>query len=697
MLAVGPDVRVRQWPVILPLLIAAVLPNVIWIATDKAPWPWDQAYYGKSSIELFYTLVHAPSSWPHAMLTALGRMAPGLVWMGQGFVAIGLAIGSIDAGLLLSIVLCQVAAVWLMAAAAGELANGSLRAALTALWAMASTPFLIALSHYYVVEMMQTAAVALFVFIMARAPTASRLMIAGQLVLATSMAMLTKVSSPLYCFGPGLVCVYYLLRGTPDGNRSRDGRPVVIVWVLAVSVAALTAAWYYRNITFVSAHVAMATSGTVAELYGKKATFLSNLGYWLSAVRIDFLSPIVAILAAASFAGAVVVTVVTRQSRSGAFVLSALVAVIQIAVVLSAFSLNSNRDNRYLLPLLPYVVLVVCWSVYRLERRIVAYAMLAAFVVQWGQSHVQALSIGTPALTMAVPWLNPTTPNARGRALLETIAKQTCTPQPSEFRWNAVGVQLLWLNPPGVSYAAAKALAPSHTWNCDFEAIGYFDSDVDRSWAELMSKSIAYYITVDPNVHKIPETPVDQTINQLNGPILRRIESSGHFQLERGVVGEAGILVYKRVDRITAGRTLFGLGRLPEAIAEFTEAAKREPANVEAWANLANAFEYVGDAEQAIAAGLRAKTLASGHYYVNLVLARALLRQQQWTTAVERATDAVANAPGVPERVDALALAAQAAFHGRDTLKGCDFLRTAATLQSRAEIQHDLSSHRCVK
>ena len=76
-LPVGAPTRPAQrW--LLLLLFAAVLPNLVWIQLDKTVWWWDQAWYGKHSVELFFTLIYSPSEWLPAMLDAFGRQAPGI-------------------------------------------------------------------------------------------------------------------------------------------------------------------------------------------------------------------------------------------------------------------------------------------------------------------------------------------------------------------------------------------------------------------------------------------------------------------------------------------------------------------------------------------------------------------------------------------------------------------------------------------
>ena len=276
----------RLWGV----LLVAVLPSVLWIAVDKSVWPWDQAWYGMHSVELFFSLIYTPLDWFPAMLNILGRQAPGIVWAGQFFVPVGLVIGSMDAGLLLSIVVAQAVAVVLMYKASCEWAQGRLWVAVTGAIAMAAAPLFIALSHYYLAEMMQTMAVAWFMLIMARAHAWTKPMTAGQLVLASSLAMAAKVSSPLFCVGPGLVALgYFVRRGSTVVSKSRSH--VVTTFAFAIPLALATAAWYYRNHQAVIDHVSMAASGPVAELYGKSEQFLPSLKFWMTAALASLLVP----------------------------------------------------------------------------------------------------------------------------------------------------------------------------------------------------------------------------------------------------------------------------------------------------------------------------------------------------------------------------------------------------------------------
>ena len=677
-------------------IFVAVAPNLLWIWIDKTVWPWDQAWYGKHSVDLFSTLIHAPSEWVPAMLNALGRQAPGIAWAGQFFVPLGLVTDSIDAALLLWIVSAQALALFLMARALQELSDRRPLVVATGLVVMSSAPLLIALSHYYLVEMIQTAAVAWFVFIMARAPAWGRALTLSQLTLATSVAMLAKASSPLFCFGPGLVAVYYLVT-LPKNTEPRIRHPVLlaITIVAAIPMSVATIAWYQRNLKAVFAHVSLSARGPVAELYGKSDQMLQSLKFWLAVVGANFFSPFTIVVGGATLAAGIVVALRRHDVGPPKFGMASVVAAVQIAVGLVTFSLSSNRDSRYLLPLLPYFVVLLCWSVTLLNRRLVSAAVMATFALQWGHVHAQALGL-IPKADGTASWLNAAASNPGDQKVLDSLVRRTCTDAETGFRWNAVGVQLIWMNAPAVSYAAAKRAAPRRL-TCDYDAIAYYDSDADAAWARLMARNVSYYIGIDSSAYAVPATSIDRTLNQLNAPILKRVERSGLFRREAGIAEHNGVLMYKRVDHVTDGRALSDQGKHEEAIAELTRATVLDRANIEAWANLALAYERQGTMQKAIAAGTEARRLNPGHYYVNLGLARSHAQLKEWADARARAEDAALKAPGVVEEVNAVVLAARSSFAAGNAERGCTLLRRARALEATPEIQADITARGCVQ
>src|SRR5207247_8284000 len=108
-----------------------------------------------------------------------------------------------------------------------ELTGGRFRPAAAAVAVMAAAPLFVGLSHYYFVEMMQTAAVGWFILLAAVAPRWSRSLTVSHLLLASAVAMLAKASSPLYCFAPGLAAGYAALRANPNREPRRAATPAV--------------------------------------------------------------------------------------------------------------------------------------------------------------------------------------------------------------------------------------------------------------------------------------------------------------------------------------------------------------------------------------------------------------------------------------------------------------------------------------
>src|SRR5437588_5580836 len=112
---------------IIPYVVSVLLllPGVYWVLKDKTVWPYDQAWYGEVSVDLWYLLTHHPGEWASHMLSAFGTKAPGVAWLGQFFVPLGQAAGSIEFGLMLSILAAHFGTLLLMYRIGLALSSGS--------------------------------------------------------------------------------------------------------------------------------------------------------------------------------------------------------------------------------------------------------------------------------------------------------------------------------------------------------------------------------------------------------------------------------------------------------------------------------------------------------------------------------------------------------------------------------------------
>jgi hypothetical protein len=142
-----------------------------------------------------------------------------------------------------------------------------------------------------------------------------------------------------------------------------------------------------------------ASSGPIAELYGKKDSFLDAMLFWLGAVQNNFFLPTVLLISGLILGFGVMRYFVNSKTESKHFTICGGIAILQIVIVLATFSLNSNRNPRFLLPLLPYFALSICWSVAQISRPKLTGLTILFLSVQLASTYGQALGTISPTPT----------------------------------------------------------------------------------------------------------------------------------------------------------------------------------------------------------------------------------------------------------------------------------------------------------
>jgi hypothetical protein len=529
------------------VVLALIMPSLVWFALDRTVWFWDSAFYGKASVELFLTLVRSPSDWIQAMLSAQGAHAPGIAWIGQFFVPLGFLLGSVDDGLLLSTLMTQAVTLLLTYRFVSELSNRHQLVAVAGCLVTGSAPLFVGLSHQYFTEPLQLMAVAWFVLIMTFAPRWSRLFIVSQLLCASSVAMLAKVSSPLYCIGPALVGLWFVLRRTQAAHdaHERPQQRVVLSLAAGVFLSSLTAAWYQGNVGAVLQHARTAASGPISELYGGNDSFLNTMVFWLDSTQRTFFLPVSLVVFGLVLVVGICRYLLNSGSRNGHFSMCAGVSALQLLIVLSAFSSSSNREPRFLLPLLPYVACLISWSAAQGGGLLVSATVIITCLVQLAAVHGQAL--GVLRRNMQIPWLATADSNRRTAVTVSSIVAKTCADESVHRYWTIIGDQKAWLNEHTLGYTAAKELARFTQQHCDYDTLGYMGSDVDEAWERVLRAKPRYYITTDPVVYVVADDKLDRALNQLNAPVLREVETSGLFEAEPVLPEDPGVIIFKRM------------------------------------------------------------------------------------------------------------------------------------------------------
>lgn len=531
-------------PVSWVFCLPALVPALVWVAQDHSIWSFDPAWYGEVTVDLWWTLVHETSKWPKALLTAFGSKAPGIAWLGQFFVPLGAALGSVERGLLLSVILCQFLSLFLMMGTISKLFGpDSVMSAFSVLLA-ASSPLFVGMSHQFFAEPLQMLATTCFFAIAAGAAEWKRNRTLVRLLGAASLGLAAKVSTPLYCILPGLAALWTALgRSGADAGVSLLGSlRRERFFYPAVLLALLTAAWYGKNSEYVFRHAMESASGEVSLAYGRAAPWLEKLSFWGNAASFGLLYPPTLCLFA--LAAIVVVWRMVRQGIStgrpaglsrGDWL--ALLAAAQAAGVLTLFAGSINEETRYLLPLLPAVTLLGAWLVHRAQSRWLRRVALLVVAVQFLWVNAQALGF-LPRDSRISPWLLTTVSDGARMAKLQDVVGRTCSPELAG-RYQICGVEYPWLNANTLSFYAAQQRL-DRGYRCRYTSLGYAESRMEEALRRLYGLKPCYFISLAPEF----QTDRADCFNRVSLPVLDALMHSGDFQ-DQGFPSHFGIVILK--------------------------------------------------------------------------------------------------------------------------------------------------------
>jgi hypothetical protein len=527
-------------------LAALLAPSVYWVCRDRSVWPWDPAWFGEVTVQLYATLRQAPETWLPAMTAAFGSKPPAVAYVGQWFVPLRKLTGSIDISLHLSILATQFVTLALAWRLGREALPGRSRwLPAVGCLVMGAAPLFVGMSHQYFAEPAQNLAV-VWLFVVALAGHRwTRLQSLSQLTAASALAMLAKSSSPLYNLLPAAMA----LGATALSRRGRTpfrwlllirdlvclGASLGLVW--------LTYQWYAKNLEEMLAHVRQSTTGAGALLYGSRGEVGDKLTLWMSKMSYNlFLPPVLAAVCLAGLAACAARWARRREGGLTRLDVLAAVSLLHVAGVLLSLSLSINEEPRYLLPLLPSLVVVVLWVLARIPARSLAVGFAILFAVQWATVH--AMTLGwVPVPRTFSPWVLPVTPDPSQRDRVERVVAATSRDPDLAGRYVVVGVELPWFNATTLSYQAEQM-----RWvegrRLYFTGLGYAEDDPQKAWDRMGQLSPAYFVSLDEEHLPPPESPF-APFNRVNRAILAKVRHDPDFVQEPSVSAD-GVVIFAR-------------------------------------------------------------------------------------------------------------------------------------------------------
>jgi hypothetical protein len=521
--------------------ILLVAPSLIWIFRDHSVWPWDPAWYGQVSVDLWSTLRLHPAKWPSAMVHAFGAKPPGIAWFGQLFVPFGYKFGNVRASLLLSSVACQIATVALLFAAGRKL-TGSVVAGLATALLVAAGPLFVSMSHEFFAEPLQTLSFAWLLYVLSSASTWRPALTISSVFAAVALGLLAKLSTPFYMVFPAIGALLLAYRA-PCESRSpwaKDWR-VVAATLSGVVFAFGDAGWYWVNWAAAKAHADTVNS----SLYGGRAGIGDKLGWWLPHFAHAAFLPVIDWFAIGVVTVAVGLIIARRTGLQWNTVTVIAANVASIATVLILLADHPAEEIRYTLPLVASLAVAVVGIIYLSQSRALLLVLSAALVVEFAGTTAQ--SFGSSVARRGQPVITgPTSPSFLGD--LKDVVKSTCTPEANN-RLSIVGTEYAFLNANTLSFLAA-ARFDLQDRRCYYTSLGYAETDPGRAWRRVLAFRPAYYVSLDfaRPTNALPQTlrtPAD-AFNRVDRKVFANVITSRHFSIVRGSRRD-GLIVFRGI------------------------------------------------------------------------------------------------------------------------------------------------------
>jgi len=341
-----------------------VLPNLFYIVLDKTYWGSDEATYGNNSIVLIEKLVHAPNLWFSAMINNYPQKAPMLFWLGQFFAPFGYAFGSVDVALRFMLFLAQIIVMVLFFKLLEKLFNNRFISVIGCL-IVSAAPLYIRYSTIYMVELLQVLTVIWFIYIVVYCSQWDSLRIIMHSVAAFAFGQLVKTSTMMYTAMPLLYITLYLFK-TRFSDLKWDRRRHIKLAFFTILLIISTLIYYITNFKLL---LQLVTDASKSPMWGSKAPFLQKLIVWWSILQTRFFEPYVVYL----FLGLLIIAIILYKHKKQIDLppgIIALGAILQIAIVLTINSLATSTVERYILAVLPYVAILICWSLAVVNKRL---------------------------------------------------------------------------------------------------------------------------------------------------------------------------------------------------------------------------------------------------------------------------------------------------------------------------------------
>ncbi|MDZ4814734.1 MAG: hypothetical protein SGI71_00530 [Verrucomicrobiota bacterium] len=522
----------RPWAIGLSLALILLSPSLIWVSLDRQIFSFDQAWYGRISIELYRLWGDGIIPWASGMIQVSEDKAPGLSWIGQFFVPLGDLMGSIDFALHLSVIIQQVLVLLFLYLACERFGRA---AAIMGVTLVAASQMGIGLSQQFLTEPLQAMCIAWGIFLMSRYVMPGAGGKGGGEITAEfmlhfiawgTMCMLAKTSSPLYLFFPGLILLAHLWVRPKNISFTRCQKIMAVPICISGFV---TIVYYVVNLHFL---VGLLSYSSKSTLWGQQRPFGEKILYW-SEKLFEALSSM------PYFGGILLCGIIwflVFGMRAQTIWIKAVLwaCALEIPLVLSIFSFQLNETTRYLYPLLPIVGFLGAAMVSRLNRAWIYALVICVNLGQWAFLHHRSFT------TSGYEEVAGLTTDTRPSLGVAQLVESTCLTLP-KTDVNMVGVDLGWLNMFTLNYYAAKDRRIRYH-KLTYIGYGFAETDPKKAAYRVFYHRPLHYVTLKDEV--MPSS--DDSHNRVSAELKNFVIKSGLYSEVPQRIGP--IEIYRRRD-----------------------------------------------------------------------------------------------------------------------------------------------------
>jgi hypothetical protein len=532
---------VAQW--LWPYLVAAiaVIPSALWIWRDHTIWPWDQAWYGEVSVDLWYAWQQSFPTWLTGLVHAMGSKPPGCTWLAEFFVPFAPWVGSVEHALLLSILLTQFAILVLILKIGQVLLPWSRLAPVLGVLFIAGTPAFVSFTHQMLAEPLQTLSMAWVVLIAVQCEKWPFVRTALHTAGALALGAIAKTTVLAYCLLFFVYIAYAVFRKPVrlDLAAEKNNPSSSVVFVVVLGLVPAVGAWYWINLGAAWQHAREASSGEIALNYGFRASILEKLIVWIKLLNQSFLAPYLGL----AFGIATVTTLfhLLRKSDSQKIVAGtwrgfSLLALLQVALVLLAMSASDSVESRFLYPLVIFAALLfMSFSSLISSRKVIA----ALFIIcGWQWYNINQVALGKlPRSVNPSDWLISVQPDRSEFDELTRVVQQTSV---NAGTYDIIGVEEPWMNANSAAFFAAKNRLTTGV-RAYYTSLGYAEKSTATAVKRIDDLQTKYFITLDEK----SQTKPPNFLNIVSLPVLKEVENDSRFE-RVPFQNKLGILIYKR-------------------------------------------------------------------------------------------------------------------------------------------------------